>query len=91
MRLRFAPSETCGVGREERRVTVVEQMHIDVVIPASEIKKTLDSWLDENLPMDITMRRGKKKGRKVVCFSIYGSSQETIMAKWEALEKLLNK
>ena len=66
-------------------------MHIDIVMPTAEISKALNTWLDENLPVDITIRRGIRKGRKMVCFSVYGSSQEDIMAKWEALEKLLNK
>lgn len=69
----------------------MEQMHIDVVMPTAEISKALNTWLDENLPIDIRIRRGVKKGRKVVCFSIYGSTQENIMAKWNALEKLLKK
>lgn len=66
-------------------------MHIDVVMPTAEISKALNTWFDENLPIDIRIRRGVKKGRKVVCFSIYGSTQENIMAKWNALEKLLKK
>ena len=65
------------------------QMHIDIVMPTAEISKALNTWFDENLPIDIRIRRGVKKGRKVVCFSIYGSTQENIMAKWNALEKLL--
>ena len=65
----------------------MEQMHIDVVMPTAEISKALNTWFDENLPIDIRIRRGVKKGRKVVCFSIYGSTQENIMAKWNALEK----
>lgn len=69
----------------------MEQMHIDVVMPTAEISKALNTWFDENLPIDIKIRRGVKKGRKVVCFSIYGSTQEDIMAKWNALEKLLKK
>ena len=69
----------------------MEQMHIDVVMPPAEISKALNTWFDENLPIDIRIRRGVKKGRKVVCFSIYGSTQENIMAKWNALEKLLKK
>ena len=69
----------------------MEQMHIDVVMPTAEISKALNTWFDENLPIDIRIRRGVKKGRKVVCFSIYGSTQEIIMAKWNALEKLLKK
>ena len=69
----------------------MEQMHIDVVMPTTEISKALNTWFDENLPIDIRIRRGVKKGRKVVCFSIYGSTQENIMAKWNALEKLLKK
>lgn len=69
----------------------MEQMHIDVVMPTAEISKALNAWLDENLPIDIRIRRGVKKGRKVVCFSIYGSTQENIMAKWNSLEKLLKK
>lgn len=69
----------------------MEQMHIDVVMPTAEISKALNIWLDKNLPADISIRRGIRKGRKMVCFSVYGSSQEDIMAKWEALEKLLNK
>lgn len=69
----------------------MEQMHIDVVMPATEIPKALNTWFDENLPTDIRIRLGVKKGRKVVCFSIYGSTQENIMAKWNALEKLLKK
>lgn len=69
----------------------MEQMHIDVVMPTAEISKALNTWFDENLPIDIRIRRGVKKGRKVVCFSIYGSTQENIMAKWDALEKLLKK
>ena len=67
------------------------QMHIDIVMPTAEISKALNTWFDENLPIDIRIRRGVKKGRKVVCFSIYGSTQENIMAKWDALEKLLKK
>lgn len=67
----------------------MEQMHIDVVMPTAEISKALNTWFDENLPIDIRIRRGVKKGRKVVCFSIYGSTQENIMAKWDALEKLI--
>lgn len=69
----------------------MEQMYIDVVMPTAEISKALNTWFDENLPIDIRIRRGVKKGRKVVCFSIYGSTQENIMAKWNALEKLLKK
>lgn len=69
----------------------MEQMHIDVVMPTAEISKALNTWFDKNLPIDIRIRRGVKKGRKVVCFSIYGSTQENIMAKWNALEKLLKK
>lgn len=69
----------------------MKQMHIDVVMPTAEISKALNTWFDENLPIDIRIRRGVKKGRKVVCFSIYGSTQENIMAKWNALEKLLKK
>ena len=69
----------------------MKQMHIDVVMPTAEISKALNTWFDENLPIDIRIRRGEKKGRKVVCFSIYGSTQENIMAKWNALEKLLKK
>ena len=69
----------------------MEQMHIDVIMPTAEISKALNTWFDENLPIDIRIRRGVKKGRKVVCFSIYGSTQENIMAKWNALEKLLKK
>lgn len=67
----------------------MEQMHIDVVMPTAEISKALNTWFDENLPIDIRIRRGVKKGRKVVCFSIYGSTQENIMAKWNALEKVI--
>lgn len=67
----------------------MKQMHIDVVMPTAEISKALNTWFDENLPIDIRIRRGVKKGRKMVCFSIYGSTQENIMAKWDALEKLL--
>jgi len=67
----------------------MKQMHIDVVMPTAEISKALNTWFDENLPIDIRIRRGVKKGRKVVCFSIYGSTQENIMAKWDALEKLI--
>ena len=69
----------------------MEQMHIDVVMPTADISKALNTWLDKGLPTDISIRRGTRKGRKVVCFSIFGSSQEDIMAKWEAVEKLLNK
>ena len=69
----------------------MKQMHIDVVMPTAEISNALNTWFDENLPIDIRIRRGVKKGRKVVCFSIYGSTQENIMAKWNALEKLLKK
>jgi hypothetical protein len=69
----------------------MKQMHIDVVMPTAEISKALNTWFDENLPIDIRIRRGVKKGRKVICFSIYGSTQENIMAKWDALEKLLKK
>lgn len=69
----------------------MEQIHIDVVMPTAEISKALNTWFDENLPIDIRIRRGVKKGRKVICFSIYGSTQENIMAKWNALEKLLKK
>lgn len=69
----------------------MKQMHIDVVMPTAEISKALNTWFDENLPIDIRIRRGVKRGRKVVCFSIYGSTQENIMAKWDALEKLLKK
>lgn len=67
------------------------QMHIDVIMPASEISKALNKWLEENLPVDISMRRGRKKGRKIVCFTIYGTTQENINAKLEGLEKVLRK
>ena len=74
-----------------KSISNMKQMHIDVVMPTAEISKALNTWFDENLPIDIRIRRGVKKGRKVVCFSIYGSTQENIMAKWNALEKLLKK
>lgn len=69
----------------------MKQMHIDVVMPATGISKALNTWFDENLPTDIRIRMGVKKGRKVVCFTVYGSSQEEIIAKWESLEKVINK
>ena len=69
----------------------MDQIHIDVLKPAVEISKALSAWFDENLPIDIRICRGVEKGRKVVRFSIYGSTQENIKAKWDALEKLLKK
>ena len=65
-------------------------MHIDVVMPAREISEAMTKWLDSNLPLDIQLRRGNRKGEKVVCFSVYGTTQENIMAKWEALERLIS-
>ena len=67
------------------------QTYIEVVMPASEIKKSLEVWLENNLPMDIEVRKGKRNGKKVVSFTVYGSSQEEIIAKWESLEKVINK
>lgn len=69
----------------------MKQMHINVVIPTAEISELLNSWFEENLPADIRIRRGVRKGQKVVCFSIYGTSQEDIIDKWNALDTLLER
>ena len=69
----------------------MKQMHADVAMPEDMITHGVNEWIDENMPIDIEVKRGEHNGRKMVAFYIYGSTQEDIIAKCEALGKLLNK
>ena len=69
----------------------MRQMHGDMAMPEASIPKGLNEWIDTNMPMDIVVKRGEHNGQKMVAFYIYGSTQEDIIAKCEALGKLLNK
>lgn len=65
---------------------------IQVAMSAEILSKSLNLWLENSLPLDISIRQGKSpKGQRCVVFSIAGSSQEDILAKWEALEALIEK
>ena len=64
-------------------------MHIDVMMPSAKVPEALDKWFDENLPLDIVIRRGKRRNRRVVCITIYGMTLEDMMAKLDALEALI--
>ena len=67
-------------------------MKIQVAMSAELLTKGLNLWLENNLPLDISIRQGKTpKGKRRVVFNIAGSSQEDILAKWEALETLIEK
>lgn len=67
-------------------------MKIQVAMSAELVTKSLNLWLENNLPLDISIRQGKTpKGQRRVVFTIFGSSQEDIMAKWEALKTLIEK
>lgn len=67
----------------------MKQMHIDIAMPANEITRFLNEWINENMPIDIVVKRGVRNGMKMVAFYVYGSTQEDAMAKVEALEKLI--
>lgn len=68
----------------------MKPMRVDMVVPAASVPRLLDEWLDRGIAVDITIRKGTRKGRKVVVLGIYGSTQEDINAKIEALESLIN-
>lgn len=67
----------------------MKQMHIDIAMPANEITGFLNEWIDENMPIDIVVKRGVRNGMKMVAFYVYGSTQEDALAKVGALEKLI--
>lgn len=69
----------------------MKQKHIDIAMPVSEISKMLNEWIDENMPLDIVVKRGTRHGYKMITFYVYGSTPEDLNAKVEALETLLNK
>lgn len=69
----------------------MKQMHADVAMPEASITQVMNEWIDANMPIDIEVKRGEHNGQKMVAFYIYGSTQEDIIAKCEALGKLLNK
>lgn len=66
-------------------------MHGDMAMPEASIPKGLNEWIDTNMPMDIVVKRGMHKGCKMIAFYVYGSTQEDILAKFNALGKLLKK
>lgn len=68
----------------------MKQMRVDMMVPASSVPRLLDEWLDKGIAIDITVRKGTRKGRKMVVLGIYGTTQEDINAKIEALESLIN-
>ena len=68
----------------------MKPMRVDMVVPAASVPRLLDEWLDRGIAVDITVRKGTRKGRKVVVLGISGSTQEDINAKIEALESLIN-
>lgn len=66
--------------------------HIDMVMLDKDIPPMLDKWIKESMPIDIIVRRGEgERGQMRVCFEFRGSSQSDILAKIEAMEKLLSK
>lgn len=67
----------------------MKQMHVDMAIPAKTLSKTLETWMSENLPVDIAVRSGKRKGKRVVVLSVYGTTQQDILDKIEALDKII--
>lgn len=69
----------------------MKQMHIDIAMPVSEISNMLNEWIDENMPLDIVVKRGTRHGCKMIAFYVYGSTAEDLNAKVEALETLLNR
>lgn len=68
----------------------MKQMRVDMMVPAPSVPRLLDEWLDKGIAIDITVRKGTRKGRKMVVLGIYGTTQEDINAKIEALESLIN-
>lgn len=69
----------------------MRQMHGDIAMPEASIPKVMNEWIDANMPMDIVVKRGMHKGCKMIAFYVYGSTQEDILAKCNALGKLLKK
>ena len=53
----------------------MKPMRVDMVVPAASVPRLLDEWLDRGIAVDITVRKGTRKGRKVVVLGIYGSTQ----------------
>ena len=68
----------------------MKQVHIDIAMPATNISRFLNEWIDDNMPIDIVVKHGVRNGMKMVGFYVYGSTQEDALAKVEALEKLIN-
>lgn len=68
----------------------MKQIHIDIAMPAQEISGFLNEWINENMPIDIVVKRGIRNGKKEVAFYVYGSTQEDAIAKVAALEKLID-
>lgn len=66
-------------------------MHGDMAMPEASIPKGMNEWIYANMPMDIVVKRGMHKGCKMIAFYVYGSTQEDILAKCNALEVLINK
>lgn len=67
----------------------MKQMHVDMLVPAKELSKALETWMGESLPVDISVRSGKRKGKRVLVLSVYGTTQEDILDKIEALNKII--
>lgn len=65
-------------------------MRVDMLIPAASLPHLLDEWLERNIAVDITVRKGTRKGKKVIVLGIHGSTQEDINAKIEAIESLIS-
>ena len=60
-------------------------------ISAAAVPTLLELWLkDDSLPYDITVCAGRRhQGERQLVFTIMGTTQEDITAKWEALERTI--
>lgn len=70
-------------------------MHVQMVMPSALVPSVLTEWLTDALPFDITVKTGTRrngmyKGQKMVCFTVYGTTQEDINDKLDALELLID-
>lgn len=68
----------------------MKRMRVDMVVPAASVPHLLDEWVDKGITVDLTVRRGERKGEKMVCIGVHDTTQEDINAKIEALERLIN-
>lgn len=67
----------------------MKQMRVDMLVPAASVPAFIEEWFGQGITVDITVRKSTVKDKKILCLSVYGSTQEEIMAKIEAVESLI--